>query len=652
MARWRRAWGGAILAGGLAASGAAPGAPSAGPSVEPSAGPSTQAVIHYNARMALRAGAPDEALRLWLLRNAVAWRTGQVSGADDDLRSVVWAALGARGLCPDGFPLDDDGAGLWPLALHNWLVLDARREPPPPLPNAFLAFSLGRQQRHISLWDVLDLDELRAARFTRTDCWVRWPLSIQFWEWPFAEHTDKQVNGRMMRRLLRWALRTTEGKPVVGRAVIQARLFDLSLALNQIRGRAARRERLEMRAKARQQGMSTREIDAQIAGVTGLDPRSEEGQILMESLGWRAEEWMTLSSARRQFLFEYAASASGDRRPLAPLVLAVIDRLVAARAGAEIESWIAHLPDDPAHRAAVWGGARGRALLGLDKETGFTARAVIALHRAVDALSRGAQEDALRLFALATRWADESSATASVRRLSRRWVSYVAAEYRLTPTLIEALRSTLPRRDFSAVLEDQIWQATLAVDIESFEQAVAQRWQSGALDERVALLRPLARGQVEAFYAGVDEALQASPYRAARFLSALVVRLQRAPAATRRRYVPLLQGLKGALAREISAAEGARRDAKRLTALVDEIRATLEGVTGSRGAAPADVASGLSPDREIFAGAIRVPPADPLPWPFSVAPVDAPRAFEPITLRPEEWRGPDGGLIFGWRVTD
>ena len=132
--------------------------------------PSDQTLVYYNARIALREGKAEEALRLWLLRNAIENQTGVVSAHDADFRSVTWAALGDAGICQDGHRTDEDGAGLWPLALHNWVVRNMGRRPPPLPANPFKAFDLSRQQRFISVNDVLDSNELEAVRFFQGPC--------------------------------------------------------------------------------------------------------------------------------------------------------------------------------------------------------------------------------------------------------------------------------------------------------------------------------------------------------------------------------------------------------------------------------------------------------------------------------------------------
>mgnify|MGYP007063845587 CR=1 FL=1 len=118
--------------------------------------PTDQSLVYYNARMALRDGRPREAVKLWLLRNAIESERGEVSGHDADFRSVTWAALGTLGLCQDGFSKDEEGAGIWPLAAHNWVVKNMRRQAPGLGGSPFVAFEVGRQQRDVSVRDVLD----------------------------------------------------------------------------------------------------------------------------------------------------------------------------------------------------------------------------------------------------------------------------------------------------------------------------------------------------------------------------------------------------------------------------------------------------------------------------------------------------------------
>ena len=624
--------------------------------------PTDQARVYFNARMALREGRAKEAVKLWLLRNAIESKSGEVSAYDEDFRSVTWAAMGELGLCQDGFPKDDvdAGVGLWPVALHNWVVGNMRRPPPGAGSPPFAAFKVGRQQRFVSIHDVLDAAELRAAHLHRSSCLGPTLLRIGLGERWMARLSDKPVTARVLRHLLRKALTTLATDRVVGRAVIQARIFDLNLQLTELSARAERRTRRRTARAGRQQGLSATAIEEMNALDVGdaISPDSEEGGILADCLSWTVEEWMSLTSERRQFLFAHAARFKADSAAARPLTLAVIDRLIEDRLGTELQSWIAHssAKGSQGARRALWLGERGRRLLSLDRETGFRERAVIALHRGVDFLARGERAQALGSLAHALRWAETSRAADKVRNLSRRWLSFVASQFRVTDELMVMLRSVVPRADYAFVLEDQLWNAALGADRRSFESCLGHMVGRGALNRRVEMLRPLAQGDAGLFSVNLEERFAQAPYFAIRFIRQFLERLQAQDAGVRAQHVPTLRRLKLRLEQALEQAHGGKRSHRGVEALIGQIRAIIEGLEGLTGGFPSadegDRAHALSPDGEIFAGSFRVAPSDPLPWPFAVAEVDAPPVFTFISLRPEEWRSQSGALIFGWRVGD
>lgn len=619
--------------------------------------PTVQTVVYYNARMALREGRPLEAIELWLLRNSIASATGRVSAHDVDLRSNTWAALGALGFCPDGFAIDDDGVGLWPLALHNWTVRNRRPPRSDSEASPYAAFEVGRQQRWVSLSDVLDAHELKAVRLRRTGCWWKNRLVSRV-DVPWADLGDARVAAEVMRSLLQEAKTTLDWQRVVGRAAIEARIFDLELRLTGLGARARRRARRAMMVEGRRRGLKGEELAALGRDATPtIAPDSVPGRILDRSLAWSAEEWMTLSSARRQYLFGHAMrSAAAMEPPRDPatahgLVLDVIDRLTERRDGAEIQGWIAHLGDDAQARARVWSGARGERLLSLDGETGFRERGPIALHRGVDLLARGDLPGALRSLALASKWAPESRMAQQTGNLARRWLSFVASQFAVTDELLAMLRAVVPRTDFNAVLEDQLWHAALNADEPSFDRCVRYQVGRGALVRRSAVLAPLARGDGGAFATGIVARLDDEPYFAVRFLGQFVDRLAAQETGVRARYVPVLRPIKArleALSEEDASGSGQRR----LRTLIDRIRSIIDGLLPlGDDASTADRAHGLSPTRAVHGGAVRIAPSDPLPWPFKVPIVRAPSVFLPLELRPEEWRV-DGRRVFGWRVSE
>lgn len=615
--------------------------------------PSEHTLIYYNARMALREGEALEAVKLWLLRNALADHTGEVSPHDPDFHSVTWAALGELGICPDGHPTDEGGAGLWPLALHNWVVQNAGRSPPGGKPRPFDAFEVGRQQRFVSIGDVLSAEELAAVRLFRSGC-TRPGLILLSMGTPIgAKLSDREVSVGLLRHLLELA-RTTLSDHVRGQAAIEARLFDVDLQLTALAAREARQRASASASRGRQLGLSSGSVDAlrDEAPASTLPPHSRAARILRACVDWPVSEWMALSHERRLFLFDQALAHDGDPDALAQIAAGILDRLIADGAGDQVEAWIARsvAPDDPTTRAVVWGGPRGQRLLALDPASGFDDRAVIALHRGVHHLERGELPDALRSVAYALQHAPESRASDDLQALSRRWMSYIAAQFEITDELLITLQELVPRRDYAIILEDLMWGAAFHADRASFERGVHNQLGRGALQRRAELLQPLADGDVGRFARAIRDGLRDAPGETLRFLDQLVQRLELENADVRSAHLPTLARVRG-LVRPLAEDEEAGRSARSADALLQRIQAITEGLEGLDSTASArDRARSLAPGSEIFAGSVRLAPTDPLPWPFRASSVPAPSVFEPIRLIPEEWRDPSGVRIFGWRI--
>ncbi|MBX2799676.1 MAG: hypothetical protein KTR31_18505 [Myxococcales bacterium] len=613
--------------------------------------PGDQTVIYYNARMALADDEPLEAVRLWLLRNAVEDHTGELSPHDEDFNSVTWAALGDLGICQDGLGTDEASAGLWPLALHNWVVRNRGRRAKPKKPRPFDAFELGRQQRFVSIGDVLSITELQSLRLFRGGCLRPRLAMLSIGELKFSELSDRMVSAKLLRFLLERSRATLTGK-VRGLAAIEARLFDIDLQITALAAREARR-------RARRQGILGRRIGLSRGAVEQMndaapthlmDPSSKAARILEQSVDWPASEWLSLSPDRRLFVFDNAVTYGGDREALDQVVLDVVDALAARNEGAEVERWIARrLADDP--MTALWSGERGDRLLSLDRESGFRERGVIALHRGVDLLQTGDLPGALRSLAFALQRAPESAVADEVQSLSLRWLSYVASQFELTDDLLVTLQELVPPRDYAVILEDLLWSAAFRADRTSFERGLQHHTGRGALLRRVALLTPLARGDVPRFVRRVRGALVESPSETLRFLDQMVQRLELEDADVRTTHLPTLRAIRRLLAplAEADASEGRQR--RTLAALLERSLAIVEGLGGlPSDASNRDRARSLNPSGEVYAGSVRLAPADPLPWPFRANAVTAPSVFVPLELVPEEWRDADGEWVLGWSI--
>jgi hypothetical protein len=609
---------------------------------------SDQTLVYFNARLAMREDRPLDAAKYWLLRNAVEDHTGRVSPHDSDFHSVTWAALGQMGVCQDGHPTDEEGAGLWPIALHNWVVRNRSRRVKVRRSRPFDAFEVGRQQRFISIDDVLSAEELNSVRLYRWGC-LRPRLALfASGESVTAKLSDRQVAGRFLQRLLERSRDTLARDRVRGLAAIDARLFDLHLQLTELARREAAQKARERGRRGREVGLSRESVIA----MQGDEPAyafssdSEPARILRESVDWPVEEWMSLTDDRRLFLFDHATAYGGDAAALEAVASGILDELIVQREGDEIEKWVARLGPDRA--PDIWGGDRGRRLMAVDAASGFGERGVVALHRGVHHLERGDLKGAMRAFAYALQHASESVVGEEVHGLSLRWLSYVASQFEITDELLITLHELVPRREYATLLEDLMWGAAFRADRVSFERGIRNQDGRGALERRVEVLYPLAKGNVGQFSTGVRDGLAESPSETLRFLTVFVQRLELEDAAVRTAHLPTLRQLRGLLDARLDLGGRQGRTVDTLLRRIQAIESGLGGLgldVGSR-----ERARSLDPDGEVFAGAVRLAPSDPLPWPFAASSVSAPSAFTPLQLVPVEWRDAKGDWVYGWSI--
>ncbi len=606
-----------------------------------------QTVVFYNARLAQRQKRPREVLALWLLRNGLT-DLGYSPDFDGPFRSVVWAATGAIGICQDGFPTDEDegGAGLWPLGLHNYLLTGKQ---PDELPSPFEAYDVGRQQRLISLSDVLDREELESVTFSQTAClWPRLAM-IEYGLNPLADLDDRLVTGPLLRRLLVRALKTVRRDRVTSVAAIEARLFDLDLSLTELRKRSSKEAAAEAAADVR--GMNMSEGAARQAARKTMRALQEPAQVafLRRTLRWEPAEWLTLSRTRREFLFVNARPHADDPFALRDLTIGLVDALIAANQGAELQGFLAAL-DSEADRELVTEGARGERLLALDDDSQFRERSVISLRRGVRQLERGELANSLRSFAFALAHSDTSRASSTVHPLARRWLSYVLARYETNGEALATLKTLVPRQDFNPIIEDLVWAAALRADGTSFDRLAKVAQRGGSFDEKVRRLGLLAHGKPADLVAELKAAGQDGPWETNRFIKQLVDTLEREEADVRRANRSLLEQVLPVLDAIADAPAAAKTTERQARELGGRVQALLEAMGAPK--RPGDDVRAIDLAHAAFAGSLRLAPADPLPWPFLEPEVEAPPAFSPFLLVPIEWRDEAGQLVFGWRITE
>ena len=609
---------------------------------------SAQHLVYLNARLAKREERPKDALKLWLLRNALESK-GEVPENDGDFRSVVWASLGDTGYCQDGIIDDDQGAGLWPLALHNWLLRGSSKQPAPEQPNPFSSLEGGGvQQRLISLHDVLSYEEMKSLRFFRGDCWFPYITLARLPTLHWLDIKDRLSQGLVLRDLLERAQKTLSKDRVQTQVLLETRLFDLEASLSKLAEKKIKRETGMVARVLRTMGVSESGVQLLRDERLAEYRKSDYTNLLKRALQWRSESWLSLSQNRRLALFASSDKNVSDTAAKAQAVFLMVDTLESMKQGGEAEAWLSYLDDygeEYIDRAVL--GARGERLMSLEPESGFRERATIALHRGVDYLQRGAQRDALRSFAYALGHADESKSAEPVHSLAKRWLSYVLSQYESDDEVMAILNNFVAPTDRDELFESLLWRAAFHVDEKSFERVANNKRKRTKLSRLIEQLRPLSKGDAKGVFAAIENKYSESPYAIWRFVDKLVGELSLEPLDVRSNNRATLAFADDLLERK---SEGA---SKSVVKKIDELRTRIQVLrdaidefdNSAFGRARAQRA-----DYETYAGSVRLAPADPLPWPFAKPNAVAPSPFAKIKLTPIEWKDKKDDVVFGWKI--
>jgi hypothetical protein len=602
------------------------------------------------ARRALAAHEPKTVLHLWLLERAMA--PLQNEPQEPAFRSALWVALSETGVCPDGLREDDDGDGLWPLAMHNWLVRRARRSGEVALPSAWSTFPARLQTRPISLFDTLSLEELRTARLAPGPCFAdRW-VSLRLPTLQWLELEDRLSLGLALHDLLSLAERTARPSQLRGLFLLSARRFDLDLALMRLARDRARTDTSVAANLLRSTGLAA---DRLVYWQQQRDRRFATGS---EAGLWTAAAqlgpaaWLDLPDERRARLFLDARETLRAAGVEQAIVLGVLHGLIARRAGLEVQRWLGAveaLPTRQNVQSRLMTGDVGTRLLSLAVADGFYETSVVALHRGVDAVQRGDSLGALRLFALGLSHVDESSIARPLHDLTLRWFSFVVGSYESTPEVLAVVERFVPQSDRSAVLESILWRAAFRVDATSFDRAFALLPPGArALRSTMNLLRPLAHGNVDAAFDAVDDAAVERPRAMLDLLSRLYERLAEESTTLRADNEAVLDRV----ARALGKLSSATTSASRLSA-VERLQGRIEAMLAGIGRWREDVAARAranEPSFETDAGSLRLAPADAMPWPFQMTEPRVADPFSPIAIVPMHWLGADGSVVEGWRL--
>lgn len=608
--------------------------------------------VWTEARRSLAARDPTSALQLWLLHRAMPW-DGTFTHEENFL-STVWVAAGDSGVCPEGLPDDVDGARLWPIAMHNWIVRRARRGPPQDLPPTWATFPVHLQTRPISLFDTLSLEELRTARLVVGPCEAHRFVQLRLPTLHWLDLDDRLSVGLVLHDLLTLAESITDPALVRGKPLLAARRLDLDAAMTRIARDRARAEVNLAASILRSTSLAPEQLvtwqqERGVQFATGTRAR-----FWQTTSSWPASSWLDLPDDRRAGLFLDARETLRAAGVEEAIALGVLDGLVERRAGVEVQRWLGvvdRLPDAAATRTRLMTGDVGTRLMSLSVAEGFREHGVVALHRGVERVQAGESLAALRLFADALTHVDESSVGGPLHDLTLRWFSFVVGSYEATPEVLEVVERFVPPADHAVVLEAVLWRALFRGDVASYERAFSLLPRGARVQRAMfTIVRPIVRSDVDGAFAAFDAALVERPRATLDLAARLLDRLSDEPATLRARHEPTLQRLLETLEHAAATTEtrARRASADRLAARAQSM---LEGVGTWRHEVTAR-ARAHDPDYETDAGALRLAPADPLPWPFAIVaprPVDP---FSPIAVVPVRWRGPTGDVVDGWSLRE
>lgn len=589
------------------------------------------ALILRQARRAQEAKRPEDVVRWWLLNNSFQSIEQRQNVLLPDLRSVLWASIGTLGLCPQNLDSDTLGAGLWPIAMHNYLVLNLtpKKSAGETIPSAFDTFAKGKQTRNIAFDDVLSSAELVNTKIKRGPCGVRAEVlaNIDLNEPLLEDARERTKIAFAMLRYLKLAKSTLNRLRVPSTAALDARIFDLKLFFaNQKLGPKA-------------QGL----------------PFPEKDELIATAASWGALEWLELLPQRRQFLFNQVAPHFGKAEDREAVVLGVVDALIEQKQGSEVLFWLAFLDSNSYEtRKKIWDGMRGERLLLLGPEQGFTARTFVALHRGISFFEQGQIREALRTFAVAVRTADENRNAEVFRVLARRWLSYLAGSYEVEVALVMVLREILPREDYAVVLQDLVWRAALRFDKRSFGTLMTQATGRQAWVARLERLSPLAAGNLGAFSQELTKGFEDDPHGTARFVSLFLDQLETEESKVRLSLRNVLRSIQASLAGMQAEQEKTKRRFRFLAELLPRCDSLLQGLHNKgQGLSNQDEkVRALNPGATVFAGNVRLAPSDIVPWPFGRTEIEAPSVFSPLTLVPIDFPANlPGGLPLGLPVS-
>ena len=613
-----------------------------------------QRLLLWNARNHLRERMPMDVVRLWLLHNSLAANGFRPDGEEEaHFRSALWVALGDMGYCPDGLPVDEDAAGIWTLAMFNWMLRAYGKDNVPDDESYWETLKAGVYSRPVSLFDVLDAEELKNFSPRKKKCSAELFTMLRLNMSPFRYPNDRYFLGTYLRTLLRHSLLKMDPRNVEGRATIELRLFDLNAELARLFKQRIKEQGDTAAAILRQAGFAEAQIDRYRVRHGKVLREKEEAELFRRALQWPVSVWMSLSPRRRVSLFRDLDNADSDIHERDRLLFGIIDQVIERGLGTELEKWLGFVASNEGKKRLekhLFDGDRGKQMLALPPESGFREQSVVSLYRGRYYAQRGEYLQALRSFAYAINHSRTSNRSSDVHALALRWFSFILASYETTDDVLEIVRSFVAREDARTVIKTLLWRAALHRDAESFRRVRENMPFRSRMGRLIKNLESILGNQNEDFISLGDTAERPGiRRRQLRFAKDYVERLSLEPIDVRAKHILLLQALKDSLQEKSKELRGStKKSAGRLS---NEIQIQLDAL-GQLDESIRGQARSSALDWTAYAGSVRLAPADEVPWPFGVPSDRVPSAFRPLRLEPVEWRNENRELVYGWRIQE
>lgn len=617
----------------------------------PAASATSAQLLLYNAQLAMQARDPEQVMTLWLAHNSLRSIDRTVERQVPAFVSLVWVAMAQLHLCPDNLPLDDDdgrGAGIWPIALYNWLLAAQHRNSFATLPNPTQALLQGQQQRHIHLWSILNREELGQVRWVSQGNCAWLPMLLKQAGIGIKEPAESPLP---LLRLLRWllaqAMATTNEQLVEGKAVLVARDITLAFKQAELEQKFVKPAKVAVAAATKKQASPSEQTEL-----------TKPGHVC-QSVKWSAQDWLHLTPERRLALFGQRLNCpQDDGNKLPEQWLAILEALLIHQQTHELAAWLGFLEPIAAQspqfglQQTLATGPLGAMLMGLEPESGFQEQAAIALLRGIGLLQAGQTTPALQAFAHALHDSAYSTQANAVASLTRRWLLFLLHTYRADATMLTLLQQLLPAGQFGWLVE-QLWLgAALRADVQSFTFLRAYLRPTSPLGKLDVFALPLAQGRLQlptvtlqAVGAGPPAPGQATAYMLLQWSKYVLQTLSQEDRALQEQLVPYLQQL---LHVWHKFAAGNNRSYQ---AIAQQIQALLQGLTDAMPSADSQARS-WSSQQATFGGTIHLAPSESPPWPFPCLHTSLPSALVPIPLQATAAWQHEGQWQLGWRLQE